>query len=163
MGQLFFGEYLCQLDEKSRAVVPQRLRDAIPADDLRDGFMITQGFEGCLLMFPRDVWRDAAAKVEKLPFTDAKGRLFKRFFISLAREAFTDRVGRMTLPDFQREAAGIDREALFNGMGDHIEIWSPGRWKAWQEENLPRYGDVAEKVLSASAEAPPSAGPDGVS
>jgi MraZ protein len=163
MAHFFFGEYLCQLDEKSRTVLPQRLRDAISTDLLRDGFMITMGFDGCLLMQLRDAWRQAAAKVEGRWFADMDGCAFKRFYISLAREVSVDKVGRLTLPDLLREAAGIDREALFNGMGDHIEIWSPKSWKVWQKENLPRYPEVAQKVLSSSAQwasaaLPPSGG-----
>jgi MraZ protein len=157
----FFGEYLCQLDEKSRTVLPQRLRDAISADTLRDGFMITMGFDGCLLMQLRETWRDATTKVEGRSFTDMDNCVFMRFYVSLAREVSVDKVGRLTLPDLLREAAGIDREVLFNGMGDHIEIWSPERWKAWQKENLSRYAEVAQKVLSSPVQAAPVAASSG--
>jgi MraZ protein len=155
MAQAFFGRFTCPLDEKSRAVLPLRLREAIEPDRLRDGFVITQGFEGCLILFLRDKWRALAAEIEKLPFTDPRVRTFKRFFFSSAMEVPIDRIGRLTVADFQREAAGIGREVLFNGMGDHIEIWSPERWKKYCEENIGQYESVAASLLGSGAPAAP--------
>ncbi len=153
MAQAFFGRYTCPLDEKNRAVLAMRLRDAIEPEKLRDGFMITMGFEGCLILFLRDRWKELTREIEKIPFTDPGARLFKRFFFSSAAEVPIDKVGRINIADFQKEIAGIDREAIFNGMGDHIEIWAPDRWKKYCDENAGRYGDVASRLLGAQAQA----------
>lgn len=160
MSRGFSGTFSCPLDEKNRAVLPQRLREFITADRLRDGFVITQGFEGCLLMFLRDEWRHLMARVEKLPFTDRRGRIFKRFFLAPALEVEVDRVGRVMLVDSHREIAGIDREAIFNGMGGHIEVWSPGKWRKFQTENLGEYEQAAQAVLGFGPQGnPPPAQP----
>jgi len=150
MAQTFFGRFTCPLDEKNRAVLPMRLREAIEPARLKDGFMITQGFEGCLLLFLRDRWQEPSVEIDKLPFTDPRARLFKRFFFSSALEGPIDKIGRLTVADFQCEAAGIGREVVFNGMGDHVEIWAPDRWKKYCDENIGRYGEVAASLLEPS-------------
>src|ERR1041384_1790258 len=142
----FFGRYPCPLDEKDRCVLPLRLREAIEADRLRDGFVITMGFEGCLMLFPRDRWKEFLATIENIPFTDPRARLFKRFFFSSALEVPIDKIGRLSIADFQKELAGIGREVVFNGMGDHVEVWAPDRWKAYSEERGGGEGDVGGRT-----------------
>lgn len=151
MTQGFFGTFSAPLDEKNRAVLPARLRESLSSERLREGFMITQGFEGCLVMFPRDVWRELTDKIDKLPFTEPRARLFKRFFLTPALEVPIDRVGRVTLADFHRKAASIDREVVFNGMGDHLELWAPAVWKEYRTENAGRYEEVAASLLESAA------------
>jgi MraZ protein len=143
MAKGFCGTFSSPLDEKNRAVLPARLRDAVEGERLRDGFKVTQGFEGCLLMFLRDHWRDITARIERLPFTSREARLFKRFFLSSALDVPIDRIGRIMIADLHRELGAIDREVIFNGMGSTIEIWSPAKWKSYRQENQARYEDVA--------------------
>src|SRR5262245_56866115 len=151
----FSGVHSCPLDEKKRAVLPARLRDAVALDQLRDGFVVTQGFEGCLLLFLRDHWRELEAKFGRLRFTDPDARLFKRFFLAPALPVAIDRVGRLSLSDSHRELAGIDREALICGMGDHLEVWDPARWEEYRSKNADRYAQVAAFILEEDGGAAP--------
>ncbi len=149
MAQGFFGRYACPLDEKFRAVLPARLRESVAADRLREGVVLTQGFEGCLMMFLRDDWRSLTERMEKLPFTNRRARFFKRFFLSSAQETVIDKIGRLMVADSLREVSGIQREAVFIGMQDHIEIWEPSRWKKFFADNLNQYEEGAEEVASS--------------
>ena len=158
MAQPFFGRYLCPLDEKNRAVLPLRLRQAIEPELLEEGFVVTEGFDGCLAMFTKAKWREKVRKCEGMEFEDQDACDFKRFFISSAQEVAIDRIGRVMIADFQRQACGIDRELLFSGMYDHIEIWAPARWEKWRAENLGRYPEVANRLRSGR-QGPPGGGP----
>jgi len=142
-----FGTFECPLDEKNRAVLPSRLRDAVSMDQLRDGLWITRGFEGCLIMFFREDWQRLTRKVESLPFTNPDARLFKRFFFTPAHLVLLDRVGRVTISDSDRQIAGIDRTLIFNGVGDSIEIWSPDRWNRYCTEKAGDFEAVATRLL----------------
>ncbi len=161
MAQPFFGRFLCPLDEKNRAVLPLRLRQAIEPELLDEGFVVTEGFEGCLVMFTRSRWREMTRKYGGLEFGDQEARIFQRFFYPSAQEVSIDRIGRVTIADFQREICGIERELIFNGMHDHIEIWAPEKWEKWRAGNLGRYPEVADRLRSARS-APPVAGPPSV-
>jgi MraZ protein len=156
----FSGIYTCPLDEKNRAVLPARLRDAVSLDQLRDGFVVTEGFEGCLLLFLKERWQELERKFGRLPFTNPDARLFKRYFLAPALPVAIDRVGRLMLSDFHRQLAGIDREALITGMGDHLELWDPRRWEEYRSKNADRYAQVAALLLEEEGDSVPRA-PEG--
>jgi MraZ protein len=154
MAHGFYGTFNAPLDDKNRAVLPLRLREAVAQERLRDGFVITRGFEGCLVMFLREDWRALMGRIENLPFTSREARLFKRFFLPPALEVAVDRIGRVTFADFQRAIAGIGREAIFQGMADHIEIWAPARWEEYSTRNLGHFEEVAGLVLGGNGAEP---------
>ena len=76
-------------------------------------------------------WDALAARVAGLPITDAGARLFQRQIFGGALEAELDRQGRVLLPAYLREEAGLNDEALVVGARDHAEIWAPDRWAAY--------------------------------
>lgn len=115
-------------------------------NQIREGFVITMGFEGSLVMYSKKQWRAMAEKYKNLPFTDRHARLFKRLFFSMASEVSLDRVGRLAIAESQRKAAEIDRELVFVGVEDHIEIWSPERWDRYVLESRDAFSLAAEQI-----------------
>ena len=67
-------------------------------------------------------------KVATLPITDAGARLFQRFIFAGAVESTLDGQGRVLVPAYLREMAGLEAEAVVVGSRDHAEIWAPARW-----------------------------------
>ena len=57
-----------------------------------------------------------------------RSRLFQRFIFAGAFEAEVDRQGRILVPAYLREAAGLEGDAVVVGSRDHAEIWAPNRW-----------------------------------
>ena len=51
--------------------------------------------------------------------------------------------GRITLPMQLREFAGITRDVLLAGVGNHLEIWNPDRYN-----ELNTYEDMDEVAMS---------------
>jgi len=147
MAHGLFGTFTCPLDEKNRAVLPATLRESVSLEKLRDGFWITRGFEGCLMMFLREDWRRVTEKVDKLAFTNPQVRLFKRLFLTPAEAVQLDRVGRVSLSETHRGLAGIDRELVFNGGGSYVEIWAPERWARYCADHQAEFEEVAAKLL----------------
>jgi MraZ protein len=56
-------------------------------------------------------------------------RSLRRLIYSSGERLEVDRVGRILIPQFLREAAGLDGEAILVGAGDYFEIWSPDAWE----------------------------------
>jgi MraZ protein len=69
----------------------------------------------------------------------------RRLYLQLMRhtfEASLDQQGRITIPDSLAGLAGIEREVLFVGAGEVIEVWEPGRYARYVEgagEELDRW------------------------
>jgi len=126
---VFTGEYRHSVDEKGRIAVPSRFRS-----QLEGGAFVSRWIDSCLAIFPRDDWEALADKVGGLPVADAGSRAFQRFLFSGAVEVELDRQGRIVVPAFLREWAGLEGDAVIVGSRDHAEIWAPARWSAVRSE-----------------------------
>jgi MraZ protein len=126
---VFTGEYRHTVDEKGRLAVPARFRA-----QLAGGAFVSRWIDGCLAIFPRSDWDGLAARVAGLPVTDPGGRAFGRFLFGGAFEAELDRQGRVLIPAYLRDWAGLEGDAVVVGSRDHAEIWAPGRWEDVRRE-----------------------------
>jgi MraZ protein len=140
---VFLGRNSHNLDEKGRLALPARYRE-----DLRDGVVITRGFEDCLLVYPMAAWAPLAERVSSLSIGDPDVRLLRRMLFANATDLMLDRQGRILVPAELRAHAGLEREAVVVGMHSFIEIWSPSGWAA-QDELVERDGaSIAEKLAA---------------
>ncbi|WP_297981650.1 division/cell wall cluster transcriptional repressor MraZ [uncultured Methanobrevibacter sp.] len=120
---MFMGEYNHSLDAKGRVIVPAKFRE-----QLGDVFVISQGLDGCLFVFPRSEWTKFEEKLKELPMSDKNARKFVRFFLAGASETEIDKQGRILIPPVLREFAGLTKDITFVGVGGRAEIWSADRW-----------------------------------
>ena len=127
-GGMFIGRYARTIDEKGRTSIPAKVRAGLAA-----GVVITQGFDGCLFMFPASEWEQLAQRVSQLPLTDPIARTFTRFMFANASECCPDRQGRIIIPKYLLELAGVSDEAVIIGSNSHLELWSPERLR--EEQN----------------------------
>jgi len=127
---MFLGQYHHNLDEKGRLTVPAKFREA-----LMEGAYLTQGFDRNLRLLTESDFNLLAEKINHLSMTDPSIRQLRRLIFANASEVQLDRIGRTLIPQFLREFAGLETEAVIVGVGEAIEIWSPEAW-ATQEEDL---------------------------
>jgi MraZ protein len=140
---VFLGRHGHNLDEKGRLALPARYRE-----ELRDGVVITRGFDDCLLVYPMAAWAPLAERVSALSIGDPDVRLLRRMLFANATDVMLDRQGRILVPSELRAHAGLEREAVVVGMHSFIEIWSPNGWAA-QDELVERDGaSIAEKLAA---------------
>ena len=66
--------------------------------------------------------------------TDLKARQLRRYIFSSAVQVEFDKNGRILLPQYLRDAAEINDEAVIVGVGSYLEIWSPRLWAAQNEQ-----------------------------
>ena len=120
---MFTGEYRHSVDDKGRIAVPSKFRA-----QLDSGAVVSRWLDSCLAIHTKAGWDALADKVATLPITDQSARLFQRFIFAGAVEATLDGQGRILVPTFLRESAGLEGEAVVVGSSDHAEIWAPARW-----------------------------------
>ena len=122
---MFLGEYSHTIDEKGRLTFPAKFRS-----ELKEGVVVTRGIDKCLFAFPMSEWQKLSQQVSSLPITDSSAREFRRLMFSGAVDATLDKQGRMLIPQYLREYAGLDGDAIVAGLSTHMEIWSPEAWTA---------------------------------
>jgi MraZ protein len=120
---VFTGEYRHSVDDKGRIAVPSKFRA-----QLDSGAVVSRWLDSCLAIHTKDGWDALAAKVATLPITDQSARLFQRFIFAGAVEATLDGQGRILVPTYLRDTAGLGGDAVVVGSRDHAEIWAPARW-----------------------------------
>lgn len=120
---MFMGQYPHNLDDKGRLIIPARYRDM-----LADGAYITQGFESNLMVWPKSTFQIIAQRVSQMPITNPVARQLRRLIFSAGDQVEVDRAGRILIPQFLRQIAGLDGEAIVAGVGDYFEIWSSANW-----------------------------------
>ena len=69
-----------------------------------------------------------AEKVRALPPSHPAVATFKRFVIAPASVVTIDKVGRVSVPRELRDHAGLERDAVWLGVIDKIELWSKSRY-----------------------------------
>ena len=118
------GEFRHTLDDRSRVAVPVRFRTR-----LAQGATLARWLDKCLGLFPHDEWEELAAKLRGLPLTNPNAREFARFMSSGAVDVELDKQGRILVPGYLREYAGLtDGEVVVVGALNRLEIWAPAAW-----------------------------------
>jgi len=142
---MFRGRYTHTIDAKGRVSIPSRFREVI-GGRADQAFMITNDLDPCLVAYPMQEWMDMERRLQTLPSFVPETVQFRRFFISGAQECPVDRQGRILIPANLREYAQLGREALFVGLLEKFEIWSPQLWKP-KPENVERMRVVLSQYL----------------
>jgi len=64
-----------------------------------------------------------------MPNSDPNKSILKRIIGGESALVALDKSGRICLPEEHAKAAGIGNEAIFVGLLDQFEIWSPDRFE----------------------------------
>lgn len=126
---MFLGQYYHNMDKKGRLTVPARFRDL-----LEQGAYITQGFERNLMVLTPQAFDRISERVNEMNLTDPNARQLRRLLFATADRVELDGSGRIRVPQFLREVAGLDGEAVIVGAGDYFEIWSLPSWQPKAQE-----------------------------
>jgi MraZ protein len=131
---MFMGEYTHSLDDKGRLTIPARFRE-----ELAYGAVLTRGYDRYLLLYTSEAFKRITARAETLTPTNPENRALLRLTFSGAAEVVPDRQGRIVVPPYLREYAGIDSECVVVGVGHFVEVWSKDGWN----EQLQKLNDPA--------------------
>ena len=138
---MFRGEFSHSMDAKSRIVMPAKFREA-----LGEKFIITKGFDSCILAYTLSKWEDIEQKAAVLSSADPDARKFLRRFVGAAADAEPDGQGRFLIPQSLREHAHLQKEVVSIGLIDRIEIWSKECWDYYNTEECVMDKAMQEKI-----------------
>jgi len=152
---MFIGEFTHTLDDKKRLSLPSKFRK-----ELGKKVIITHGLDNCLFMFTLSQWNKIAEQLGNLSIGNSDSRGFNRIMLAGAVEIEIDTAGRVLIPDFLREYAGVNindtdkknnGKLVFAGVHTRIEIWEEKRWKSYKEKILKQADSLASKLSSIGA------------
>jgi len=138
---MFIGEYSYNLDDKKRLAMPVKFRAS-----LGKTAVITKGLDNCLFVYTIKDWEEQAKKLSKLPFSQADARGFARIMLTGAMEVSLDKLGRIVIPDYLKEYAGLNKKAVIAGLYNRIEVWNESKWKLYKQKTEKSAGNIAERL-----------------
>lgn len=144
---MFLGEYSHTLDKEFRLALPAPLRDAA-GEQLAGGLCLTRGTEPCVVAYARERLAQLLAGLDTDPSVDkSSAREFKRAFGSGAAVVVPDAQGRIRLPEFLREYAGIRKDVTVVGAVDAVEIWDAATYRERASARRAAFERLAPRVL----------------
>ncbi|MFD1892510.1 division/cell wall cluster transcriptional repressor MraZ [Ottowia beijingensis] len=129
---MFQGASSLSLDAKGRLSVPTRHRDVLSATAAGQ-LTITKHPHGCLMVFPRPEWEKFRERIARLPMS---AQWWKRIFLGNAMDVDMDGTGRVLVSPELRQAAGLTRDVMLLGMGQHFELWDKTTYEAKEAEAM---------------------------
>jgi MraZ protein len=81
----------------------------------------------CLRVMTREKMDELIAQLNAMPSSDPRKGKLKRMIGRDSAQVLVDKQGRILLPEGMAQTAGITDRAVFVGLLDRFEIWSPER------------------------------------
>lgn len=138
---MFIGEYAHAFDDKGRVALPAKFRQQLEA-----GVVVTRGLDHCLSVYPREEWKVMAEKLAALPISQKQSRAFARLMLAGAWDAELDSQGRIMVPEYLRQYAGLAKHAVVAGLYNRIEIWNEDAWHAYRTKTEAESDSIAESM-----------------
>ncbi len=129
---MFSGIYEHIIDEKGRVSLPGRLRDFCQQDGAQSVIITTHYSDPCLQLYPLTTWQKLLTKIAEKPQFDKRMTMLKRFFVAPAMECQIDNHGRLIIPAMHRAHAALEKEVLWVGMIDNLELWDKAAYQSWR-------------------------------
>jgi MraZ protein len=137
---MFFGRHEHSVDSKGRLAVPAKYRSSLGTDVFLTRSLDPQ--RKCLHLYPQTTFMEIADRLEKLELTDPTERDYRDVFFGDATDYVLDKQGRLAIPAYLREYAGIlvadddengTADVVVVGHRSYIQIWSREFWREMYE------------------------------
>ena len=143
----FLGTDRYAIDHKGRIAIPASLRRGEGRKKPITSFVLAEGFDGCLALYPPEEWTRVEERLRRIPMGTRNGRAFQRAFLQHAVKVSVDTQGRITIPPALMRRAGLGKEAVLHGQISKIEIWNPERLEAELKNGQQNLEELAADVL----------------
>lgn len=108
--------------------------------------VVTRGLDKCLFVYPMKVWQELAEKLGAIPVGESATRSFVRLMLAGATDVEIDKQGRVLIPDYLKDYAGLDRNVVIAGIYNRLEIWDEKKWNEYKQNAEKNTDEIAEQL-----------------
>jgi MraZ protein len=141
---MLIGSYYYSLEDKGRLAIPKQFRLTLKSRPI-----ITRGLDGCLFLLPPKTWQQLTSELSSSPLTTKDSRDFHRLIAHGASPVAYDQQGRILIPQFLRQYAGLKKQVVIAGSVRWIEIWDQARYHQHMNK-IEKSGEVIAERLTTS-------------
>lgn len=138
---MFIGEYQHTIDPKKRVALPSKCRV-----ELGKKVVVTRGMDKSLFIYPMKTWEKLAEKLGSLPVGESGTRSFIRLMLAGAIDVDLDKQGRVLIPDYLKDYAGLKKDVIVAGLFDRLEVWDKDRWNNYKAKAEKNSDEIAEQL-----------------
>jgi MraZ protein len=136
------------VDSKNRLVIPAKFREVLGnvvkvGLDPQDNFFV-------LTVCSPAVYQERMSALEKRAETDPQLSNTITFLDATTEEMELDEQGRITLTGELKGSAGVERDVVVIGRGNHLQIWTQGRWEDFRKKAFDAPGGMRESIFRRS-------------
>jgi MraZ protein len=135
----FRGTFDHTLDAKNRLTIPAKFRAA-----LSEGVVLAKGIERCVQVWtPKTFDAYVSSALQGLNPLSEQARKLNRFFAANSLDTELDAAGRVMVPAFLLDHAGLRKDVVVTGAGDCLEVWGRDAWADYNEALSNELPDIA--------------------
>ena len=138
---MFLGEYQHVVDDKGRISIPAKFRTA-----LKGGAVVTRGLDRSLVVYAMREWKILAEKLASLPISEQNSRAIARLMLAGAMDVAVDGQGRIAVPEYLRQYAGLKKSVVVAGLYNRLEIWDGEAWSSYKNKTEGESNAIAENL-----------------
>jgi len=138
---MLIGQYQHTIDSKKRLSLPVKFRG-----ELGHKVIVTKGVENCLVVYTEKEWEIMSQKLGNLPISQGEARSFTRHLLASAAEIDLDKLGRILIPDYLKEYAGLEKNAVICGLSNRLEIWNENKWEDYRKSAEKGVEEIVSKL-----------------
>lgn len=153
MPAYFKGSETHSLDSKFRFALPAKMAKQVN-EAINGKFVITRGFEDCIILVPIDEWETFMTNLQSLSMFDEDARWMANSINMYMDDQQWDAQHRFTLSPQLIKLAGIKDKVRIVGMINHFALWDPDAHDKYMEEMESKrpYKTVAQEVFRKPAQ-----------
>ena len=138
---MLIGQYEHTIDNKKRLALPAKFRG-----ELGDKVIITRGIENCLVVYTEKEWQIMSGKLSSLPISQIEARSFARIILAGAMEVCLDKLGRILIPDYLKDYAGLKKNVVICGLSTRLEVWDETKWETYKKKAEKDVDELVSKL-----------------
>jgi MraZ protein len=120
---MLIGNYSAVLSDSRRVAVPKKL-----FSELGERPVLAMWYEDCLILVPNSFWSNLSKELVGNRNKDFGVRDIERFILGSAFETEPDDQGRIIIPEALSHYANLQKDLVFLGLVDRVEIWPKDVW-----------------------------------
>ena len=132
---MLIGTYRHSIDAKKRMRLPTKFKN-----ELGSTIIVAKGTSKNLLIFSKESFDELYKKLTSIALFDEEAQKPIRKFLSSAFEIEEDTQGRHLLSKELCNFGGFQKDIVFVGVGNRVEIWAEEEWNAVDEDEKIDFG-----------------------
>lgn len=139
---MLIGSYISVLGDKRRTAIPKKF-----LAELGENPIVAKWYDGCLILVSSEFWERILSRLTEGTIGLKLGvRDIERFILGSAFEIQPDDQGRIIIPEILAGYANLDKDLVFVGLINRIEIWDKGIWDTKSAELATTTKEYVEEI-----------------